>query len=408
VVWATLVLVAVGLCFWLLYRFHQVLFLLFVAMVIGTILRPLVIGLHGRGVPQKVGVLLVYLLLLILLIGFALLLFPLIVGQIGTIAETAPGQYQNLQERLLNHPNPLLQGLSSILPAALALPEPVQQTGQELLDLTGQALGFIGIAMGLIFTAIVTLLLAYYWTIDGPRAIRSLLRPLPRAQRESAGELIAAMETKVGAFVAGQGILMLAVGLMSLVAYWLIGLPYLLALAFIAALMEVVPIVGPLLGALPALLVALTLGPDKVIWVIVATLVIQQLENILLVPRVMRQSVGVNPFVTLLALFAFSRLLGIAGALMAIPIAAMIQILLDYFVFRPGAMDPEVVTGRDYASRLRQEAQALAQDLRRQGRLTPGGSDEQVMQTERVMEQIESLATDLDKLLAKVQPLEAE
>jgi hypothetical protein len=66
------------------------------------------------------------------------------------------------------------------------------------------------------------------------------------------------------------------------------------------------------------------------------------------------------------------------------------------------------VAGRDYASRLRQEAQALAQDLRRQGRLTPGGSDEQVMQTERVMEEIESLAIDLDKLLARVQPLEAE
>src|SRR5690606_27025175 len=99
-----------------------------------------------------------------------------------------------------------------------------------------------------------------------------------------------------------------------------------------------------------------------------ATLAIQQIENALLVPRVMRKAVGVNPFVTLLALFSFSSLLGTAGALMAIPIAAMIQILLDRLIFQPGAMAPEMTEGRDLASRLRYEAQDLAQDLRNQGR----------------------------------------
>jgi cytochrome P450 len=153
-------------------------------------------------------------------------------------------------------------------------------------------------------------------------------------------------------------------------------------------------------------IVALTLGPDKVFWVIVATLVIQQLENSLLVPRIMRQAVGVNPFVTLLALFAFSALLGIPGALVAVPLAAMIQILLNRFVFRPGAQEPEVPAGRDLASRLRQEAQELAQDLRQQARLTPGGSEDQVKQTEQVMDELEALATDLDRLLAQVHPTE--
>ena len=270
----------------------------------------------------------------------------------------------------------------------------------------GQALGYIGLASQAIFTVIVILLIAYYWTVDGSRILRTLLRPLPRAQRESVSELVSAMETKVSAFVAGQGILMLAIGIMSLIAYWLIGLPYVLVLAFVAGLMEIVPIVGPILGAVPAVIVALTLGPDKVFWVIVATLVIQQLENSLLVPRIMRQAVGVNPFVTLLALFAFSALLGIPGALVAVPLAAMIRILLNRFVFRPGALEPEVPAGRDLASRLRQEAQELAQDLRQQARLTPGGSEDQVKQTEQVMDELEALATDLDRLLAQVHPTE--
>jgi hypothetical protein len=166
--------------------------------------------------------------------------------------------------------------------------------------------------------------------------------------------------------------------------------------------MEVVPIIGPLLGAIPAALVGLSLGPDKLVWVIVATVVIQQLENSLLVPRVMSKAVGVNPFVSLLALFAFSSLLGFAGALMAIPMAALIQLLLDRFVFGPAAIEPEVSTGRDYASRLRYEAQDLAQDLRGQARLKKGGSDLRIKQTDHVLDEIEAITTDLDSLLAQV------
>jgi hypothetical protein len=126
------------------------------------------------------------------------------------------------------------------------------------------------------------------------------------------------------------------------------------------------------------------------------------MENIVLVPRVMRKTVGVNPFISLLAIFAFSSLFGIAGALMAIPIAAIIQLLLDLFVFHPAAMEPEVSAGRDYDSRLRYEAQDLAQDLRKQARLKKEGSDLRVKQIDQVMDEIEAITTDLDALLAQV------
>ena len=86
----------------------------------------------------------------------------------------------------------------------------------------------------------------------------------------------------------------------------------------------------------------------------------------------MRKAVGVNPFVSLLAIFAFSSFFGIAGALMAIPMAAIIQLILDRFIFHPAAMEPEVSAARDTAGRLRYEAQNLAQDLRKQARLKKG------------------------------------
>jgi predicted PurR-regulated permease PerM len=209
------------------------------------------------------------------------------------------------------------------------------------------------------------------------------------------------METKVSSYIAGQGLLCLVIGIMALLAYLLIGLPNALVLALIAGVLEAVPMIGPLLGAIPAALVALSIAPDKLVWVIVATIVIQQLENSLLVPRIMRKAVGVNPFVTLLALFAFSSLFGIAGALMAIPMAAIIKLLLNRFLFHPSTMEPEVSAGRDYASRLRYEAQDLAQDLRKQARLNKTGSDLIVKQIDQVMDEIETITTDLDALLAQ-------
>ena len=104
---ATLVLVFIALSFWLLYRFHQVVFILFIAIVIGTVIRPAVLWLYRRGLPQIAGVILVYLLLLALITGFVLLLFPLIVEQGTTIAAAVPGYYQSLRDWMANIPNQL-------------------------------------------------------------------------------------------------------------------------------------------------------------------------------------------------------------------------------------------------------------------------------------------------------------
>jgi len=402
VMWATLVLVFVALSFWLLYRFNQVVFILFIAIVMGTVIRPVIAWLHRRGLPRIAGVILVYLVLLALLISFVLLLFPLIVEQGTTITTAVPGYYQSLREWMVNYPNQWIVRLSEFLPATLPGLEPVQQTGEQMLASAGQALGYVALAAKVIFMATAILLLAFHWTLDGPRTIQSLLLLVPKGQRESISDLIAAMETKVGSYIAGQGVLCLIIGILALAAYLLIGLPNALVLALVAGVMEAVPMIGPLLGAIPAAVIALSIAPSKLVWVIVATLVIQQVENSVLVPRVMRKAVGVNPFVSLLAIFAFSSLFGIAGALMAIPIAAIIQLLLDRFVFHPGTMESEVSAGRDYTSRLRYEAQDLAQDLRKQARLKKGGSDLRVKQTDQVLDEIEAITTDLDSLLAQV------
>ena len=410
VVWATLVLVSIIFGFWLFYRFYQVVFILFIAIVIGTVIRPIVNWLYKRGLSKIAGVILVYILLLIVLTGFLWLLFPLIFEQSSTLAKEVPGYYQNLRTGMLNNPNQLFMRLGQLLPAALPSLNPgiVQQTGEEVVASAGQVLGYAIFTAKVIFTAIVILTLTLYWTVDGPRIIKTFLLLVPQDRRESIDELISAMESKVGFYLAGQGALCLVISMMALVAYMLIGLPNALVLALAAGVMEAVPMIGPLLGAVPAALVAISIAPDRLIWVIVATIIIQQLENTLLVPRIMRKAVGVNPFVTLLALFAFSSLFGIAGALMAIPIAAIVQLVLNHFVFQQPSVEMEVSDGRDYASRLRYEAQDLVQDLRKQARHKKRGSDRKVNQLEQVMDEIETITTNLDTLLAQTNNSDAE
>jgi predicted PurR-regulated permease PerM len=410
VVWATLVLVSVAFGFWLLYRFYQVVFILFIAIVLGTVIRPITNWLYQRGIPRAAGVILVYLVLLTLLTGFLWLLFPLIFEQSATLTSEVPRYYQELRVWLINSPNQLFERLGQLLPTGLPLPGliPGQQSDEEVMTSAGQMFGYVILVAKLIFTALVILVLTLYWTLDGPRIIKSILLLIPQGQRDSTAELVAAMEAKIGYYLAAQGILCLVISVMALVAYTLIGLPNALVLALAAGVMEAVPMIGPLLGAIPAALVALSIGPDRLIWVIVATTIIQQLENSFLVPRIMKKTVGVNPFVTLLALFAFSSLFGIAGALMAIPMAAMIQLALNHFVFQTATVEMEVSEGRDYASRLRYEAQDLIQDLRKQARQKKPGSDEKIIQIEQVMDEIEKITTNLDTLLAQTNNSDAE
>jgi predicted PurR-regulated permease PerM len=404
VMWATLLLVFVALGFWLLYRFYQVIFIVFIAILMGTVIRPFINWLNKRGIHRVAGFIIISILLLILFIGFMLLLFPMVMDQGSTIVAAVPGYYQNLRLWLANTGNPMIVGLGDFLPTALPNLAPIQQTGQQALASAEQAMGYVTSGARFIFIILAVLLLAFHWTLDGPQTIQSWLLLLPKDQRSSIGEMISAMESKVGSFLAGQGVLCLSIGIMALIAYLIIGLPNALILALIAGVMEAVPMIGPFLGAIPAAVIALSISPSKMVWVILATVIIQQLENNLLVPRVMRKAVGVNPFVSLLAIFSFSTFFGIIGALVAIPLAAIIQILLDRFLFRPGTIEPEDSTGRDSASRLRYDAQTLAQGLRRQARLTKRGSSQRVKQVDKIMDEIETITTDLDALLAEVPP----
>jgi predicted PurR-regulated permease PerM len=332
VVLATIFVVCVFLTFWLLYRLREVLFLFFVAIVVGTALRPAVDWLHRRGISRATGIIIIYLLIAALVTGFLAMILPLLADQATEISKNIPGYYANFRSALIHSGNILLQNIGWRIPGEMSLLVQGAPNSEEVLDQVGQTLFYTNIILKGVLGTLAVFLLAYYWTQESNFVVRALLRIVPPQQKKNTREFLQLAETKLGGYIRGQGLLCIAVGLAAFIAYLVIGLPYVLVLAIFAGIMELIPIFGPALGAVPAFLVALSIDPSKAIWVVVATAAIQMLENAVLVPRIMKYSMGVNPIIVLLSLIAFGSVFGFVGALLALPLAAIIQLLVSRVV----------------------------------------------------------------------------
>jgi predicted PurR-regulated permease PerM len=363
VVLATIFVVCVFLTFWLLYRLREVLFLFFVAIVVGTAIRPAVEWLHRRGISRASGIIIIYLLIAGLFAGFIAMVFPLIADQATGISQTIPEYYTNLRSSLITSGNRLLQNIGLRLPSDLMLLVSRDPDTEQVLDQVGQTLLYTNILLKGILGTLAVFLLAYYWTQEGNLILRAFLRVMPAQRRKNVREFLQLAETKLGGYIRGQGLLCVAVGIAAFIAYLLIGLPYLLVLAIFAGVMEMVPVFGPALGAIPAFLVALSIDPSKALWVVVATSIIQMLENAVLVPRIMKHSMGVNPIIILLSLIAFSSVFGFVGALLALPLAAIIQLLVSRVVLTAAESAKRAQEKEQEVQSLLDESQELMQTI---------------------------------------------
>ena len=318
--------------------------------------------------------------------------------QVNTLTPSIDALYGALKSALQNAPYAYLQQWSGYLPAslsAISVPPSPAASG-ALINSFSWTLNIAQSILDGLFTLSVVLLIGFYWTIEGERVEYAFSLLLPPEKRESTREMIRDIETRVGGYVRGIGLLALAIGGMTLVAYFFIGLPSVLSLAFLAGMFELVPLFGPTLGALPALLVTLESNPSKILWVILVVCLIQFLENHFLAPRVMKKTVGVNPIVTILAMTGFGFLFGFVGTLMAIPLAAVFQVILERSLLRPEGAQIKAPPGRDHLTKLSYEAQEFVQDVRKLVRQKTAGD-----QNDEVEDAIESIAAQLDGLLSQ-------
>lgn len=300
---------------------RSVIVLLVISAFLAVGLNPVVEMLERRGMPRgrAVGVVLVGVLLGFA--GFLLAIVPPVVDQTTQLVENGPAYLDQLLKNSTVHE--LDERFKLIAKAREALKSP---------DLAGSVFGGVlgvgKVVFSAIFSTITVLTLTLYFMSSLPAMKKAAYRVVPRSRRERVSFLADDILTRIGGYVAGALGIALVAGTTSFVVLLALGVPSPVALALVVMVTDLVPVIGATLGAIVVSAVAFAHDVKVGIVVAVFYLVYQQVENYVLYPRIMRRSVDVSPVVTIIAVLVGASLMGILGALLAIPTAAAVQLLM--------------------------------------------------------------------------------
>jgi predicted PurR-regulated permease PerM len=317
----------------------SVLLLMFIAVILASGLQP-IIGWIRTHVPigRGAAILVVYGVFLLVVVGMAVVVVPAAVGQLERVIASLPPFVERAREWAAElRPLALSEAMTKVIDAA-ARTIPTNDPAPD-----GEVVVQVGIGIvGAIISVLTVLTVVYFWLTEHARLQRYVLAFIPQHRRARARDVWNQAETRLGMWVRGQLILMGAIGIATGIAYTVLGVPAAVLLGLAAAIAEAIPIVGPLLGAIPAVLVAATVSPELAVTVAVVYAVLQFVEGNVLVPIVMRNTVGISPFLVIFSVLAGAAAGGFVGALLAVPIAATAEILLEGLQARevPVAQDP--------------------------------------------------------------------
>jgi predicted PurR-regulated permease PerM len=268
--------------------------------------------------PRWLAILLIYITIVGALTVVGLLVVPPLVQQAQELWRRAPELLDRGQDFLIRY------GLMS---HRITLEEAVRSAPGP-----GDAVGTAFTAVTSVFAALLALvtilILTFYLLVESDSLFAGFARLFPRAERPRVEEASRKISAKVSAWLSGQLILAGTIGASSAIGLWLLGVPYFYVLALVSAIGEMIPVVGPIFGAIPAIIVAFTVSPKTALFVVVFFIAQQQIENHLLVPKVMERQVGVSAVTVIAALLVGGSLLGILGALLAVPTAAILQVIV--------------------------------------------------------------------------------
>jgi len=274
-------------------------------------------------------VILLYAALFTLVGAVAAAALPPLLGDVEDLARHAPDYARQIQPWLT-----LQASERSWLPPDLSdtLVAQLQGAAGQVAGLAGQAVAVVRVAAGVIsgtLDAFFSLILALYITADNRRILNYLLGFLPADRQTQARAVGARIGLRLGGWVRGQLLLSTIIGLLTLIGLSIIGVRYAVLLALVAAIGEAIPLVGPIFSAIPAVIIAFTQSPAQGFMTIALYVLVQQVENNLIVPRVMGRAVELHPIAVILALLAGAELMGIIGAILAVPVTAALSVIVD-------------------------------------------------------------------------------
>jgi predicted PurR-regulated permease PerM len=328
ILWTIWMVVLTGLVLWTAYIVRGALLLIYISALFAIGFSPMIrlierqrmLPMWSRRLPRWGAILTLYVGMLSAIFALAMMVFPPLVRQARALYEDLPNLFDRAQQFLIS---------KGLLQEHITLRQAVEYApaggGDAVTAVVNAVVGLIGGVFGFI----TILILTFYLLVDSASLFETVLRLFPRRRRARVAAMARDITIKLSAWLTGQLLLGAIIGATAAIGLALLGVPYFYVLALIAGIGELIPVVGPILAAIPAIAVALSVSPEKALAVAIFFLIQQQFENHVLVPKVMERQVGVSAVTVIVALLIGGSLLGIVGAILAVPTAAIIQVVLN-------------------------------------------------------------------------------
>jgi predicted PurR-regulated permease PerM len=318
---------------------REALMLVYVSALIAMGFSPLVTlierprpGNGRRRVPRWLAILVIYAAIVAVIVVLGLMIIPPLVAQGESLWARMPAEFNRLQAFLIRY---------KLMTHRVTLEEAVQSAPSGT---SGNAVGTVLVAIsgliGGIFGLITILILTFYLLIEAASMFEYLVRFVPAGRRDDVAVAARQAVVKVSAWLRAQFVLAGVMGTFTAVGLGLMGVPYFYVIALIAAVGETIPIVGPVIGGICAIGVAITVSTKLAVMVGAYFLVLHQLEANILVPKIMERNVGVSPVAVMIALLIGGALWGLAGAILAIPTVAIMSVIVEELAVAQDARDP--------------------------------------------------------------------
>lgn len=305
---------------WGLFLIRDVIILLFVAVIFMSALSPIVNRMERLKIPKALAIAIIY----VVIISAATLIISFVVTP---FAEETTKLITNLPQYLI-----------TLIPESGFIDRSVIQ--QEFGNFSKNALE-VSLTIFNNFLAFISIAVLTFYLLLERENLDKLIAQFFIGKEERIKRTTKRIEEKLGSWMRGQIALTLIIGTASYIGLSILQIPYALPLAILAGIMEIIPVIGPIISAIPAVLLAFLISPFTAGLVALLYFVIQQLENHLIVPQVMKKAVGLNPLIVILAVAIGGRLLGISGALLAVPITVVMQIITEDLISTEEVKDAE-------------------------------------------------------------------
>lgn len=297
---------------WFLYEIRNILVMLFIGFILMTAINPIVKITNKVKIPPLIAVLFTYSAIIALFSVVVASLLPALIQQTGSLISQLPNMINSIDIAY----NIQLDG---------------SFINENLSSVPSNILKFAAGAFSNIISLLAVFFMTYYLILERPNLHKYLTRFFGNNGSERKAEaLVREIETRVGGWIRGEIILMLIIGLSTYTGLVLLNIPFALPLGILAGLLEIVPNIGPVIAAVPAVIIGLSVSPLAAIGVLALSILVQQLENNFIVPQVMKRAIGVRPLVTITVLFTGLTLGGIMGMILAMPLYIVASTIIKH------------------------------------------------------------------------------